>query len=154
MVCRKKSRIGKRPRHDLGTSLLEEGSSLASKAAAKIPKERRIQIQKWIDMLLVNPAATLTGKDIEELAQQDECFAKRLDTLEDVFSKKATNTLRARSGSLCSYLSWGFKRGMESRWLIPVQEPTLYEFLTQLRHEGAAPTKAASVMSAVTFVTH
>ena len=91
--------------------LLAEGTGMASKEAAKIGIQRRIHLQKWIDVLLVNPQATPTGKELEKLTDEDECFAKRLDTLEDVFSKKATNTLRARSSSLCSYLSWGFRKG-------------------------------------------
>ena len=54
----------------------------------------------------------------------------------------------------CSYLSWGYRCGFGRKELIPVLEPYLYEYLTHLRYTSAAPTKAASVMSAVSFVAH
>ena len=94
------------------------------------------------------------GGQIQASESQPDCFARRLDMLEDVLARKATNTLRARAGAFCSYLSWGYRVGLEGKALLPVLEPHLYDYLTHLRYTGAAPTKAASVMSAIAFVTH
>ena len=77
-----------------------------------------------------------------------------LDLLEDAFSNKNDSTVKARIGELLAFVDWGMQWGYDVKAFLEVDESVLYEYLTALRHQKAAPTKASSVMRAVGFLCH
>ena len=115
----------------------------AGEAPAKEDKKsRQAALGKWFDLATtVGSFSGLVKKSGPELRE----------VLEDVFAAKSDATLRARAGSIQTFLHW-CKLSSHKPW--PIREEVLYQYVTFLRYTKAPPTKATSFLKSLAFLRH
>ena len=80
-----------------------------------------------------------------ETSEQD-----RMTVLKDALRKKAASTLEQRAYAVMAYVRWDSPSGAAGR-TFPISEEAAYRYLRWLRDVRAAPTRAASFISAITL---
>ena len=70
------------------------------------------------------------------------------EVLDDVFAKKKNGTLQVRLSAMMLYIRWARAKGHKP---FPLQEELCYEYVDQLRKDGAPATRASSFRSALAF---
>ena len=68
--------------------------------------KRALALGKWLAIFEANLEASKTGAQILELQDQNDNTEKIGELLEDIFARKATNTLLRRAGALLQYTEW------------------------------------------------
>ena len=68
--------------------------------------------------------------------------------LEDIFAKKKNGTLQVRLSAMMIYIRWARAKGLPP---FPVVEAQVYQYVDQLRKDGAPATRANSFRSALAF---
>ena len=122
---------------------------LCSEAVSSLDEDRRKQLSQWLSFVQMNPAASQVGQQLTEAIEKEDPEAEAMCILKDVFGKKATNTLKQRASGMQSFIDWASDETEEQLW--PISEPLLYRYLRHLDESRAAPTKATTVLNAVSF---
>ena len=68
--------------------------------------------------------------------------------LDDIFAKKKNGTLQVRLSALMLYIRWARAKGYSP---FPLDEDQCYQYVDQLRRDGAPATRASSFRSALAF---
>ena len=70
------------------------------------------------------------------------------EVLDDVFAKKENGTLQVRLSAMLLYVRWARAQGLRP---FPLDEEVCYNYVDQLRRDGAPATRASSFRSALAF---
>ena len=68
--------------------------------------------------------------------------------LEDIFAKKKNGTLQVRLSAMMLYIRWARSKGWDA---FPISDDQVYQYVDQLRKDGAPATRANSFRSALAF---
>ena len=68
--------------------------------------------------------------------------------LEDIFAKKKNGTLQVRLSAMMLYIRWARSKGWDA---FPISEAQVYQYVDQLRKDGAPATRVKSFRSALAF---
>ena len=68
--------------------------------------------------------------------------------LDDIFAKKKNGALQVRLSAMMIYIRWARSKG---RPPFPIVEAQVYQYVDQLRKDGAPATRANSFRSALAF---
>jgi len=70
------------------------------------------------------------------------------DTLCAVFGQKATKTLTKRTADFIRFVNWAAEQDLTP---LPVQESSVFKYLTHLRKQGAAPSSLSTFLQSLNF---
>lgn len=109
-------------------------------------------MQMWKVIVLDSTCNTKLGSTLMQCIQagKDDDFIFQI--VADVFSGKATSTLKSRASSLLAFGRW--KRSVNfsrAQSLFPITEPLAYEYLCELRRTKSAASKRTRFLEAVGF---
>ena len=111
---------------------------LSEAVAARCPEDARaVAFQKWLAICEVNMAASSTGAQILRVQEDKDAEEVICELLSDVLASKATYTLKVRSTALLLYVRWHNGRSGEDQPAFPLEEETLYEYVSHLRTSKA-----------------
>ena len=115
-------------------------------------KEMHQSLELWRVIAFSGMHGTRLGRILCQLSGADDADAKIAQTLKDTFCNKASSTLRSRAFSLISFSKWKASRfGPDSANIFPIQEQEVYDYICDLRTEGAPVTRARRLFEAVAF---
>ena len=107
--------------------------------------ERRKALIRWKLIIYETmehcSSGTLLAQSVMAGEEAIQCF------LEDLFAGKATQTMNKRASSILRFLKWASQRGFV---VLPLQESSVYGYMTWLKTEGA-PTTGQSFVEALRF---
>ncbi|CAE7393506.1 HMCN1, partial [Symbiodinium sp. CCMP2456] len=107
-------------------------------------------LEMWKLIILTSGRGTKVGRDLARM-QREAAPTEVIDQcLRDVFSSKATATLKARAASLAHYARWRASVGLCPA-LFPMDESEVYMYVCFLRSEGAPKSRAPRFREAVNF---
>ena len=90
--------------------------------------------------------ATKVGRTLLKLSEQLATNAAIKNSIDDVFATKSTATLVKRGGSILSFVHWARSH---NRWRPRLfEEELVYEYVCEIRSQGAAPSKGQSFIQA------
>lgn len=93
--------------------------------------------------------ATKVGRTLLKLSEQLATNAAIKNSIDDVFATKSTATLVKRGGSILSFVHWARSN---NRWRpLLFEEELVYEYVCEIRSQGAAPSKGQSFIQALNF---
>ena len=70
------------------------------------------------------------------------------EVLDDIFARKKNGTLQVRLSAMLLYVRWARAKGLRP---FPLDEDVCYNYVDQLRRDGAPATRASSFRSALAF---
>ena len=128
-----------------------KASVVHSRSWADTEDDRRTAIlEMWKLIILTSGRGTKVGRDLARM-QREAVSAEAIDQcLRDVFSSKATGTLKARAASLAHYARWRASVGLCPA-IFPMDEAEVYMYVCFLRSEGAPKSRAPRFREAVNF---
>ena len=122
------------------------------RAASVCPAaDRIIVLQKWRELLMINPDATAAGRQLIAEAGKDVDHNDAWQILQDHFARKSTSTLRTRVNSLCLFCKW-FKIEFPNELAIPPSEEGVYSYLCHLRRVESPPMRGSTFMASLAFL--
>ncbi len=121
-----------------------------SSAAKHEDIERRLVLMKWSDLALINPQASVLGKQMIEcdVGGKDRDHVFKL--VSDTFRGRATSTLEQRASSLALYCKW-HECQYPDDFPFPLKEPRIYEYVDGMRTMGCSATRASTFLGTIAF---
>ena len=127
--------------------------------AAVVKRVRRTQVRsstdlrkraltRWKALLDHGLTRIETGRMLLRDANALSSDASLKQSLDDIFSSRATGTLGKRGADMMRFAVWAGSQGLDA---FPVQESMVYRYLCERRDEKAAPTTASAFRSALSF---
>lgn len=104
-------------------------------------------LQKWADLLMVQPSLTGVGQMLLDCADDSN---RVLSTLQDVFCRKATSTLKTRAGSLSLLYAWLVTQNPEQP-VLPLDEAQVYGFACMCRDTGKSASRVDTLVATLRF---
>ena len=111
--------------------------------------ERAKAIRMFHTLVLADPQATSTGKQLIRSAKTLATPGKTLDILADTLATSRTGTLVKHASSLWRFAVFSQPRGLLSPFL--ADEENLYQYLCHLRKNKAGPTSGQAFLTAFRF---
>ena len=115
-------------------------------------KRLHFALQCWKVIVLGSTTHTSLGRKLLDYSELERSEDEIYEVLQDVFSRKATKTLRTRAASLLAFGRW--KRiisGVDGCGIFPISEELAYRYLCDLRRNNAAVSKRKRFLEAVGF---
>ena len=109
-------------------------------------KKRSRLIAAWVTLLMVIPALTVVGAQLEELPS-----AERMESAEYTFNQKRTSTLAMRLSALNQARAWMIDSGLVD-W--PLEEPAVFRYFKWCRVAVKAKTRCTKLLEALNFMAH
>ena len=106
---------------------------------------------KWLEVILIQPSESRVGKQLMEVKVDDGDCGRHLQIVADTLMKKATRTLNLRVASLLLYIRWLRKHSLSEQFL-PFYEPTVYDYMCDLRDTACSATRGTTFISTLAFV--
>lgn len=110
--------------------------------------DRMLVLLKWSELLLIQPELTLVGKMLLDCAGDEEAV---MNTLHDIFRKRATSTMQQRSGSLGLLYGW-LTALFPDDPVLPLEEAKVYAYACHVRETNKSASRLSTLMSTLTFV--
>ena len=110
---------------------------------------RQRALVKWRVILEQDLLCSTTGIMIAHMCENLDAEEEIAETINHVFTGKATATLYKRAGDVCKYLKWADNLSIDRPLLCP--ETTVYRYVKYLLETKAAATSAGSFVEALNF---
>jgi hypothetical protein len=107
--------------------------------------ERGAAVGMWVAIMGSAGDDSQLGEQVQEAGG---ATGQGMVIMENTFRAKATATLMKRGGSIAAFLRWSRSSGFAA---FPLQENVLYQYVEQLRSDGAPATRATAFLEAVPF---
>ncbi len=123
-------------------------TAIHSRAQRCPDPDRALVLLKWAELLLVQPELTTVGRMLLDCAGDDGAV---MNTLQDIFRKRATSTMRQRSGSLGLLYGWLTAVFPEDP-VLPLDESRVYAYACHVRDTRKSASRLSTLISTLKFV--
>ena len=106
---------------------------------------RRAAERRWVAIAMALGKQCTLGGQIAALKADERAIE---ELVADTFGTRADSTLARRGIALQMFVRWLRRAGGTDQ---PITEPLVYEYLVDMRHEGAPATRAQSFLEALRF---
>eukprot|EP00438_Fugacium_kawagutii_P005978 Skav204564 [mRNA] locus=scaffold2682:171666:172289:+ [translate_table: standard] len=121
--------------------------SIHEKAQSHADTTRALALLKWNELFMMHPSSTWPGQLMLDCYEDEN---KLMRTLEDLFRRKATSTLRIHVGSLSLFFAWMCAENPDV-CPFPIQEQYVYEYACMCRSEGTSPSRVDTLIASLRF---
>ena len=118
------------------------------KLQVRADSDRMAALLRWVDIFMINPEKNRPGKMLLECCGDENLV---LRTLSDLFAKKATSTIRTRSGSIAMYCSWHLST-FPGESVFPIQESHVYQYACSCREAGKSASRMDTFIGTLRYI--
>ena len=142
------------PSAALSGSLFEKALSAVSDVGFQMQRRELLDtaVDKWFSIIRVNLLGSSVGRDIIGQGSWSEQKAGAYRTIEAIIGVRSRSTAISRANSLLKFFRWRATTTNDDGK--PVTEKDAWGYLSHLRDEGAAPTRASGFMAACGYAVH
>ena len=141
-------------RHRLVGAFYEHAISSMSDHSFQQQKQSLLEtaVEKWFSIVRINMLASSVGHNIIGLGNMENQKKGAFQVIEAVIGIRSRSTAVTRANALIKFFRWRADNSdMDGK---DVSEMEAWKYLVFLRESGAAPTRAASFLSACSYACH
>lgn len=103
---------------------------------------------RWAETFMLNPECSIPGRLLLECCEDE---MKLVQTMADLFAKKATSTVTTRAGSMAMYCAWVLSQH-PGEAVLPIREARVYDYACMCRDTAKSASRIGTFVGTLKYV--